>query len=249
MPAEYGLRTVGLVDITTRSDIFNNSGSINYYSGSRERIQPSFEYGGRLGANCVSPSTALPTKAPPSSSANCYGGLQYYFTGSYLQTNLGIENTLPTLNAIHDFSRQERGFAYLSTFLDPYTRLSLIAGTHTANFQIPNTPNQPTTLNSAFGVTNFNSANLNERQNEQSQFAVLALQRSVNGFDGLLFHTLQQPTLYSGPRWRSPHQRGRLGCQPAVLYQRLRRRRGLCHRAPAHIARRFHGERRTDLGR
>src|SRR6516164_9424883 len=184
LPAEYGLRTVGLVDITTRSDIFNNSGSINYYFGSRERIQPSFEYGGTLGANCLSTSTALPTNAPPSSSANCYGGLQYYFTGSYLQTNLGIENTLPTLNAIHDFSRQERGFAYLSTFLDPYTRLSLIAGTYTANFQIPNTPNQPTTLNSAFGVTNFNSANLNERQNEQSQFAVLALQRSVNGFDG-----------------------------------------------------------------
>jgi len=184
LPAEYGLRTVGLVDITTRSDIFNNSGSINYYFGSRERIQPSFEVGGTLGANCLSTSTALPTNAPPSSSANCYGGLQYYFTGSYLQTNLGIENTLPTLNAIHDFSRQERGFAYLSTFLDPYTRLSLIAGTYTANFQIPNTPNQPTTLNSAFGVTNFNSANLNERQNEQSQFAVLALQRSVNGFDG-----------------------------------------------------------------
>ena len=29
LPAEYGLRTVGLVDITTRSDIFNNSGSVN----------------------------------------------------------------------------------------------------------------------------------------------------------------------------------------------------------------------------
>jgi hypothetical protein len=33
LPAEYGLRTVGLVDITTRSDIFNNTGSINYYFG------------------------------------------------------------------------------------------------------------------------------------------------------------------------------------------------------------------------
>jgi hypothetical protein len=29
LPAEYGLRTVGLVDITTRNDIFNNTGSIN----------------------------------------------------------------------------------------------------------------------------------------------------------------------------------------------------------------------------
>src|SRR6516162_3458550 len=127
LPAEYGLRTVGLVDLTTRNDTFNNTGSINYYFGSRETIQPSFEYGGTFGANCPSASTAVPTKAPASSSATCFGGVQYYFTGSYLQTNEGIENSTPFLNPVHDFSRQERGFAYLSTFLDPYTRLSLIA--------------------------------------------------------------------------------------------------------------------------
>ena len=147
LPAEYGLRTVGLVDITTRNDIFNNTGSINYYFGSRERIQPSFEYGGTFGANCPSASqsasTAVPTKAPPSSSATCFGGVQYYFTGSYLQTNEGIENSTPFLNPVHDFSQQERGFAYLSTFIDPYTRLSLIAGTYNASFQIPNVFNAP----------------------------------------------------------------------------------------------------------
>ena len=110
------LRTVGLVDITTRNDIFNNTGSINYYFGSRETIQPSFEYGGTFGANCPSANSSVPTKAPPSSSATCFGGVQYYFTGSYLQTNEGIENSTPFLNPIHDFSQQERGFAYLSTF-------------------------------------------------------------------------------------------------------------------------------------
>ncbi len=60
-----------------------------------------------------------------------------------MQTTEGIENPLPTLNAIHDFSQQEQGFAYMSTFVDPYTRLSLIAGTSTANFQIPNVPGAP----------------------------------------------------------------------------------------------------------
>src|ERR1700729_1783609 len=29
LPAEFGLRTVGLIDITTRADVFNNSGSIS----------------------------------------------------------------------------------------------------------------------------------------------------------------------------------------------------------------------------
>jgi opacity protein-like surface antigen/outer membrane receptor protein involved in Fe transport len=199
LPAEYGLRTVGLVDITTRNDIFNNSGSINYYFGSRERIQPSFEYGGTFGANCPSASTGLPIKAPASSSSSCFGGVQYFFTGSYLQTNEGIENPLPTLNPIHDFSRQERGFAYLSTFLDPYTRLSLIAGTYTANFQIPNVTNAPTVLPSAFGVTAFDSSKLNERQNEQTQYGVLALQRSVNGFDGQLSYFTRYNNLHFVP--------------------------------------------------
>ncbi|MGA8696286.1 MAG: TonB-dependent receptor [Xanthobacteraceae bacterium] len=199
LPAEFGLRTVGLVDLTTRSSIFNNSGSINYYFGSRERIQPSFEYGGTFGGNCPSAGTGLPTKAPASSSSSCFGGVQYYFTGSYLQTNEGIENTLPFLNPIHDFSRQERGFAYLSTFIDPYTRLSLIAGTYNANFQIPDVFNAPTVIPSAFGVTTFDSSKLNERQNEQTQYGVLALQRSVNGFDGQLSYFTRYNNLHFIP--------------------------------------------------
>src|SRR5262249_24567316 len=126
---------------------------------------------------------------------------QYFITGSYLQTNEGIENTTPFLNPIHDFSRQERGFAYLSTFLDPYTRLSLIAGTYTANFQIPNVFNSPPAANisTAFGVSNFNSANLNDRQNENTQFGVLALQRSVNGFDGQISYFTRYNNLHFIP--------------------------------------------------
>ena len=202
LPAEFGLRTVGLVDLTTRQDIFNNSGSINYYFGSRETIQPSFEYGGTFGANCPSASTAVPTKAPASASATCFGGVQYYFTGSYLQTNEGIENSTPFLNPVHDFSQQERGFAYLSTFLDPYTRLSLIAGSFTASFQIPNVFNAPLFPGIAtpvFGFSNFDSSKLNERQNEQSQYGVLALQRSINGFDGQISYFTRYNNLHFIP--------------------------------------------------
>jgi opacity protein-like surface antigen/outer membrane receptor protein involved in Fe transport len=202
LPAEYGLRTVGLVDITTRNDIFNNTGSINYYFGSRETIQPSFEYGGTFGANCPSANSAVPTKAPASSSATCFGGVQYYFTGSYLQTNEGIENSTPFLTPVHDFSQQERGFAYMSTFLDPYTRLSLIASTYNSSFQIPNVFNAPLFPGIAtpvFGFSNFDSSKLNERQNEQTQFGVLALQRSVNGFDGQLSYFTRYNNLHFIP--------------------------------------------------
>jgi outer membrane receptor protein involved in Fe transport len=116
-----------------------------------------------------------------------------------LQTTEGIENPLPALNAIHDFSQQEKGFAYMSTFVDPWTRLTLMAGTATSSFQIPNVPNQPTTLNSAFGVGGFNSAQLNENQFEQTQFGVLALQRSVNGFDGQISYFTRYNNLHFTP--------------------------------------------------
>ena len=58
LPAEFGMRTVGLVDITTRNDIFNNSGSISLYGGSRGTFQPSFEYGGTFGNTCPSTTPA-----------------------------------------------------------------------------------------------------------------------------------------------------------------------------------------------
>ncbi len=195
LPAEYGLRTTGLLDITTRTDIFNNSGSISYYGGSRGTIEPSFDYGGTY---CPS-STATGTAKPSATGVACIGGVQYFLTGSYLQTTEGIENPLPALNAIHDFSSQEKGFAYASTFLDPYTRLTLMAGTSTSNFQIPNVPGAPTVLNSAFGVTTFDSSKLNENQYEDTQFGVLALQRSINGFDGQLSYFTRYDALHFMP--------------------------------------------------
>ena len=204
LPAEFGMRTVGLVDITTRTDAFNNSGTVSLYGGSRGTIEPSFDYGGTFGSQCpaTTPATTV-GKAPPSSSANwCFPGVQYFFSGRYLQTTEGIENPLPTLNAIHDFSSQEKGFAYMSAFVDPWTRVSLIAGTAVNNFQIPNTPGAP--LNSAvsppvFGVSTFNSAQLNENQFEQTEYGVLALQRSANGFDGQLSYFTRYNQLHFVP--------------------------------------------------
>ena len=203
LPAEFGLRTVGLVDITTRTDVFNNSGSISLYGGSRGTITPSLEYGGTFGGNCPATPSSTVSKAPPSwSSKDCFPGVQYFFTGRYLQTTEGIENPLPTLNAIHDFSQQERGFAYMSTFVDPATRLSLIAGTSNNTFQIPNVngaPLFPSIAIPTFGVSTFDSAKLNENQREFTQYGVLALQRSTPGFDGQISYFTRYNNLHFVP--------------------------------------------------
>jgi hypothetical protein len=201
LPAEYGLRTVGLVDITTRADIFNNSGQIGIYGGSQGTFTPTIQYGGTFGGTCPTAAAAPGTKALPSDA--CFPGVQYFFTGRYLQTREGLENSIASYSPIHDFSQQEKGFAYMSTFVEPYTRLSLIAGTSTSAFQIPNTPGQPVGLNggvtSAFGVTSFNSALLNENQYEDTQYSVLALQRSINGFDGQFSYFTRFDRLHYSP--------------------------------------------------
>jgi hypothetical protein len=204
LPAEYGLRTVGLVDITTRSDLFNNSGSVSMYGGSHGTIQPSFEYGGTFGSTCPATTTSSTyVKALPANS-NCFPGVQYFFSGNYLQNTVGLENPTPAYNAIHDFTQQERGFAYMSAFIDPTTRISLIAGTSNNSFEIPNNPGQPigqsgVPVTNAFGATSFNSALLNENQSEFTQFGVLTVQKSYEDFNGQLSYFTRYSKLQFTP--------------------------------------------------
>jgi outer membrane receptor protein involved in Fe transport len=158
LPAQYGLRTAAVVDIQTKADAFNNSGSVSVYGGSHGTITPSFEYGGTVGQT------------------------QYFVSGRYFGSNLGIENPTPANEAIHDRTSQEKGFLYLSTVLDPTSRLTFMSGFSNASYQIPNNPGQPSNF-TAFGVSNFDSSLLNERQNELSQFNVVAYQKSYEDID------------------------------------------------------------------
>ncbi len=158
LPAQYGLRTAGVLDIQTKADAFNNSGSISVYGGSHGTITTSLEYGGTVGQT------------------------QYFVSGRYFGSNLGIENPTPAYNAIHDHTSQEKGFLYLSTVLDPSSRLTFMSGVSNGSYQIPNNPGQ-TPVFTAFGVSNFDSTLLNERQSEFNQFNVLAYQKSGDGVD------------------------------------------------------------------
>ena len=102
--------------------------------------------------------------------------------GAISAASVGIENPTPAYNAIHDNTSQEKGFLYLSTVLDPTSRLTFISGVSNGSYQIPNNPGQ-TPAFTAFGVSSFNSALLNERQSEFNQFNVLAYQKSGDGID------------------------------------------------------------------
>src|SRR5476651_400046 len=46
LPAEFGLRTAGIIDLKTKSGLVDPGGSISLYGGSHDTVAPSFNYGG-----------------------------------------------------------------------------------------------------------------------------------------------------------------------------------------------------------
>jgi outer membrane receptor protein involved in Fe transport len=176
LPAQYGLRTAGIIDIQTKTGALTPGGSFTLYGGSQGTFQPSFEWGGRVGQ------------------------VDYYFTGEILHNHEGIENPAPTFNAIHDISDQPRGFGYISGIIDPTTRLSAILGASRSQFQIPNNPNQAPDLGlTVNGISDFPSALLNENQRQINNFGILALQKRVGDIDLQIAGFTRYSSVYFSP--------------------------------------------------
>jgi len=154
LPAQFGLRTAGVIDIKTKDGLLDNGGDIDFYGGQRGTTQPSFEYGGSA------------------------GNFNYFVTGQYLGTDRGVEPPTPGPTAIHDTSNQGNGFGYFSYFLTPTTRVSLVTGTAINHFQIAANPDQPQPYILA-GVPVYPSAKVRENQFEENYFGVIALQGVV----------------------------------------------------------------------
>ncbi len=152
LPAEYGLRTAAVVDITTKSGAdLGNGGSVGVTGGSFGTFNPNLSLWGNSGRWSA------------------------YFTVNYLQNDVGIENPTASRTPIHDHTNQVKGFGDISYLIDNDMRLSFMFGFANNRFQIPNNPGQVPQFG-YLGLTSFNSARLNERQNEQTRFGVLSLQ-------------------------------------------------------------------------
>ena len=155
LPAQYGYRTAGVVDIRTKGADLANAGSVETVVGSRGHREASANIGGTT------------------------GNLQYFITGSYLQNQIGIENPTPEKNALHDDTRQTKGFAYLSVLLGEHSRVSLMLANAQSRFQIPNVPGESPSFTLA-GTTPPDSQNLDARQRERNAFQVLTFQSSLD---------------------------------------------------------------------
>jgi len=162
LPAQYGFRTAGIVDIQTKSGAFAPSGGVSVYGGSFDTVRPSFETGGSAGS------------------------LSYFVDGSFDHNSLGIENPTDSATAIHDTTDQRRLFSYGSLILDRGSRLNVMVSASDSRFQVPNTPGLPAGTSpdgTPWLPGTFDSANLDENQREKNYYGVITYQKSAGGLD------------------------------------------------------------------
>ena len=151
LPAQYGYRTAGVINFKTQSGLLDDGGEIGAYGGTFGWFEPSAMLRGST------------------------GDLSYFVSGSYLRSDIGIENPLPTRTPIHDRTTQVRPFAYVSDVLSPSSRIALFAGSFIGHFEIPNV----TGLQQGFdvnGVDTFDAAKLDQNQREITHYGVATYQ-------------------------------------------------------------------------
>ena len=172
LPAQFGLRTAGIIDIQTKEVGTKPGGRVGLMVGSRGYVQPSGELFGSVDK------------------------FNYYLSGSSLSNEIGIENPQPSRNALHDKTRQDKTFGNLSYFVDDATRLGLMFGAYRGRFQFPNNPDQTPKFSltgasdANAGTTSVPSSLVNENQREANRFAVVSLQKSLGdvNFQASAFH-------------------------------------------------------------
>ncbi|UYN94153.1 MAG: TonB-dependent receptor [Enhydrobacter sp.] len=158
LPAQYGFRTAGIIDMTLKSGTTHPGAEASMTAGSRDYLQPSLSYGGRSGA------------------------IDYFATGQFLHSGAGIENPEPTPTAIHNDTDQWHALAKITGIVDDETRLSFVAGGASARYQIPQRSGVVADF-PVFGFSQINSALLDQRQWEDTYFGMLTVQKRHNSLD------------------------------------------------------------------
>ena len=160
LPAEYGLRTAGIIDVKTKTDAIEPGGSVSIYGGSHGTVEPSISYAGGT------------------------GDIHYFVSADTLSSGLGIESPDGSSTPLHDHTHQHHAFGYLEDVLDAGNRIAVGAGTSVGTFQIPNQAGlQPSLGLSVNGQTDYASENLDENQREITHFGFLSFQHSVGPLD------------------------------------------------------------------
>ena len=162
LPAQYGYRTAGIVDITTKGASTDEDGEPKAFGG---------EIGTVLGSNA--------THEVNAQIQGTKDRFSYYLSGVFTENNLGIENPTGNRNATHDHTTQNKSFGMLSYLLDNDSRVSFMFGSSNGRFQIPTRPGLEPKFTLG-GVVPPASEALNANQREKTDFQILTYQQKVS---------------------------------------------------------------------
>ena len=182
LPAQYAWGNYGIISVQTKTGAGLQGNELSYYGGSYDTSHFDAVSGGSS------------------------GNTDYYLNASYLHGSLGIENPTSSARAVHDNTDQYKAFGYVSERLSDSSSLSFIFSASDADFQIPNNPDQVSTLEFADSFPVADSSLLNETQNEQTYYGIVAYKQAVgdlsyqialvNRFRSVLFQPDEDGDLY-----------------------------------------------------
>jgi len=154
LPAQFGFRTTGVIDIHTKNGAAFTGDEVSIFVGSFDTLGESVEHGGVIGR------------------------FSYYVTENYLHNGIGIENPTHSSDPIHDDTDQYKFFGYFSDIIDNTSRITLLVSGNHSDFQIPNSPGL-TPVFALDGRSTFNSAKLDENQSEDNAYEILTYQKKA----------------------------------------------------------------------
>jgi hypothetical protein len=180
LPAQYGLRTAAIINITTQSGL-KNGGEVSVYGGSHGDYEPSVSYGGSTGND------------------NFFGSL------SYKQSQLGVESPYNTSTPGHDRTSQLMGFGYYDHIIDDDSRVSLIAGLSDQSFQLPNVPGLNSVDDGAGykvnGVSSFASDHIQSHQKETTDYVIASYLKTIGAVSTQVSVFARTSKLVYTPDW------------------------------------------------
>jgi TonB dependent receptor-like, beta-barrel len=155
--AQFGNKTAAVIDITTKSGTQPDSGSVQFFGGSNETLNPAFEYGGTVGSE-----------------------FRYYLMNSFISTNRGINPPTLGKSVFHDQSNQNQSLFRGDWQIDNQNSVTWLFLNSIAKFEIPTQPGlavNPTLVGLIQGENPgfepVNSQNINEYQKENNQYSQL----------------------------------------------------------------------------
>ncbi|MDE1916756.1 MAG: TonB-dependent receptor [Sphingomonadales bacterium] len=185
LPAQYGLQTGGVVNITTKSGVYGHGGEVELSGGTLGRFEGAFDAMGSLGET------------------------NYYVSGSYLRSDAGLSAPDGSTSPLHDHTDQIDGFAYFDRILDAQSRLSLIVGVSNDAYDLPHarginaaTDTAPSTFQRPLTIgstTAYPAEAWGGHERVASQYGILSYQRSAGALTMQLSATLRASALAITP--------------------------------------------------